>query len=191
VERGFISLHLHKGYKVESVSYDILTRRREYFVWVKGQLMLAILDFYERHNPFLRLIALFRILKYIKKYPKPTKENTNKPNSHFFIDIFTEFLSKHDNPPHQYPKNYRLFGRDHLYEAIGVLFVNTYEHDDNEEEILDWFCKKLIKGYEDGVYIPTELDAPTVLWKDRVASESLAKKRMMASVGLTDGGKYE
>lgn len=107
------------------LSIDILRTRRQYFVdKVKAPLMKALV-----------ILA--------GRYPEPTKENTDKHNTHVLLDIWDEFFKHEDNP-----------GRDGLFKAIRKITIAEYEHDGYYSQRIDWFLKKLAQAYVDGEWEP-------------------------------------
>ena len=137
------------------ITDDILTKRRGYFMEkVKAPLMKAI-------------------VLYGKRYPEPTRGNTNNPYSHVLLDIWDEFFELEDNP-----------GRDALFKALRRISVGEIEANNYYSQRLTWFLMKLTQAYLDGKWKPNLPCCPYICWKDpaTIAAKHQAIEDMVISM---------
>lgn len=115
---------------------DILFHRRQYFIEkVKAPLQKAIEKLGSRANSYwVRLLVVFEILRLIRKYPEPTRENTVFNNSHIYIDIANDFKKWHRNP-----------GRQALIDAGLRLLIDTVEHDGYYDFLFSVFISECLR----------------------------------------------
>lgn len=123
-------------------------KARQYIIKkVKKPLMGAIIGLGKRGSWLSMLIALIQIVRTIKRYPDPTRENCIQPNSHKLFDIEDKFFGYEDNPPHpRHPKKYPNHGREQLFRALFKLFIAEYEHDPYYRFRIDWMLEEIEKS---------------------------------------------
>ena len=135
---------------------DILKDRRQYFIdKVKAPLMSNLIKFVSKSSWIGTLIALISIIRLIRKYPEPTRENTRKPNTHAWIDIWDEFFKYEDNP-----------GRNLLFRAIRKIFICEYEHDSYYSSRIDRMLEWWLEKYQNGEYNKRMPWNPLACWNE-------------------------
>ena len=83
--------------------------------------------------------------------PEPTKENTERPNTHRLLDMEAKFFGHEDNP-----------NRTKLYRAAWKIFIAEYEHDPAITYRLDYIFEEQAKsGWE-----PRPPGHPDRYWKE-------------------------
>ena len=91
-----------------------------------------------------------KIIAHIKKYPEPTRENCEHPNSLILFDIRDKFLEYETHP-----------NKTGLWQAAFKLLIAEYEHDDYYRFRFDWLLEQI---NERGWLPRTEI--PNVCWKE-------------------------
>lgn len=159
---------------------DILGWRRVYFMdKVKNPLKKALNSLTNKHSGlFARIIALIQIVRMIRRYPEPTKENTVNPNSHVFIDVWDELIEYDE-----------LEVSKQLWRAFKKITVCEYEHDPPYKERMDMFLMRLFKAYLDGKWEFPIMDSPTNTWLNPESIKALAEARMEYAVSGTVRGR--
>ena len=101
------------------------------------------------------------------KYFQPTRENCIHPNSHHLFDIWDRFNENEDNPAHPGGVNKHMdWGRQHLFDAMWVIFIAEYEHDPYYRSRMDWVVEELVEVVMDGRWKPRPEGYPPKLWKE-------------------------
>lgn len=114
----------------------ILRYKREYYKEeVKAPLMKAMVGFAKCGSWISMLIALIQIVRIVKRYPEPTRENTPGGNVHILLGIEDKFFKYENNS-----------GRDALFRAAFRLFIATYAHDPYYRYRADWFKEEWDKS---------------------------------------------
>lgn len=148
---------------------DILGWRRVYFMdKVKNPLKKALDSLTNSDKGLLtRIIALIQVVRMVRRYPEPTKENTVNPNSHVLIDIWDTFL-----------KNEKLGISRQIWGALKKITVCEYEHDPYYKERMDTFLMLLFGKYLSGEWEFPVLLGPTSQWLDPEVTKALAEARI-------------
>jgi len=126
-----------------SIINQMLFKHRNYIInKVKAPLMNALVAF--GNSSFLGRIKLItNIARLIKRYPVPTKENTNYKNTHTTLDIIDKFFLLH-----------KIKDRDPLFRAGYRLVVDEFEHDGHYGSVRDWWIEEIIKAILAGNWLP-------------------------------------
>lgn len=98
---------------------DMLYHRRQYIIDVKAVLLENIEKFGSGAGHWWdRLLMLVQMVRLIRKYPVPTKENTIFQNTHIYLDVQADFRKWHKNR-----------GRQLLIDVGIRLLADECEHD--------------------------------------------------------------
>lgn len=97
---------------------------------------------------------LKKIVKYCLGYPEATRENVNKPNSLFLIELEEKFFI-----------NLNLPQREELFKSLWRSFKAEYEHDDIYAELFDWLLLELHQGILERRYKPHPPNKYAGYWK--------------------------
>jgi len=101
---------------------------------IKTPLMKSIVAFGKGGSWLGMLIALIQIIRTAKKYPVPSEEIVQHPNTLILLDIQEKFFRYEDNP-----------GRNALFRAIWRIFIDEYEHDPYYRYRIDWVLEEVSK----------------------------------------------
>ena len=161
---------------ISEMQEDILKKRRGFFQHkVKEPLMLGIVRCSRRYSWVGRLALLWevwRIVRAIQRYPKPTRKNCKNPNTLVLLDLVEWFLSNEDNPPHPDPEACPYFGRYQLFEAFFTGLLAEHEHDNYYTQRADKFLEKWYEYRISGKWIPAPAWSPMECWKDPETNEA-------------------
>lgn len=83
----------------------------------------------------VKAVLLKKIISFVKKYPEPTRENCEHPNSLILFDIRDKFFEYECNP-----------GREELFRAVFKLLIAEYEHDAYYRFRIDWVLEQIAKS---------------------------------------------
>ncbi len=101
-------------------------------------------------KPLLKAITILAT-----RFPEPTRELTNAPNTHRFLEIKDKFFEFEDNK-----------GRNALFRAIWKIFIWVYEHDKYYRHRIDWVIEQIIELNNQGFWQPREPRKPSRHWKE-------------------------
>ena len=118
----------------------ILQYNRQYAIWqIKEPMVKAFIALGEKPSFFKKLRLIWGIMKLIKKFPEPTKENCVFPNTRRLIDIRDKFFEFEDEGDSRIP----------CYRALWKLLIIEYEHDGDKRHRIDWILEQILKsGWE-------------------------------------------
>jgi hypothetical protein len=142
--KGNIDTTLFKLVPIKTVSREILVNHRKYFVELKAKTM-ATLDKLAKSKWYQKIFYAYALLKLIKLYPEPTKNNTVGTCTHTCLDIIEKFWKYEKNP-----------GRAILFKAIYRLALDIFEHDLYYEDRRDWWIEEIVKAILDSKWKPRE-----------------------------------
>lgn len=137
----------------ETITNTILVKRRRYYIdKVKTPLARGIIGIINQ-GWIARIRTVFEIIKLIRKYPEPTKENTKYLNTHTTLDLVDEFFRLYTNK-----------SRVLLFKAFYRLMSGTFEHDGHYSSIREWWIEKIIIAILNGKWNPRPSNWPLDKW---------------------------
>lgn len=158
---------------MSGLASDILVERRNYFIdKVKEPFLKAMVECtrpskYNKVKSYIYMLwSIWNIVRTIRKYPEPTKENCNNSSAHALMDIWDEFFELEENQ-----------GRDALFRAIRRVSVSEVEHDNYYSQRITWFILRLVSKYMSGDWAPLEPWAPMVCWNDPKVINAMIQAR--------------
>jgi len=114
----------------------ILQYHRQYVIEdIKAPMLDAIVALSGETGFFRKLRLIFAIIKLIKRFPEPTKENCVFPNSRRLIEIRDKFFELEGEA-----------SRVPIYRAIWKLLIVEYEHDGDKRHRIDWILEQIQQG---------------------------------------------
>lgn len=148
------------------VSQYILGRRYVYFIKkVKIPLRKALIKLASDGVSWIgAALAIIHVIRLIRKYPEPTKENTVNsptiPNIHMWIDLWDDFLQWEDDSVKD------PLGQVVLFRTLRRLHLGTYAHDTYYGQRNDRFFELWVEKYLNGEYQPLPEHLPSDRWKE-------------------------
>lgn len=103
----------------------------------------------------VKACLLKAIITLCLRYPQPTEQNCNKPNTHFILDLEKRFFGHYTCPQ-----------RIELYRALFRLWADEYEHDDSHAKNFDYLLGELHQAILERKYKLYPPDQFTVYWKE-------------------------
>lgn len=166
-----------------SLHFDMLWGRRQYFIKKVKSPLVKVLHrslTISKGNRLFANICLLRdvwlMVKFVNKYPEPTRENTKKRSTHVLLDVWDEF--------EKYNK-----ARRELFKVVRRVSACECEHDIDYSQRITWLIKKLSEKYLSGEWPPLEPWAPKNFWKDPVVKEAWRKAFIEMTAFGTIGGR--
>jgi hypothetical protein len=104
---------------------------------------------------------LMAIVKYCKRYPEPTRENTTRHNTHILLNIRDKFFSYETNR-----------GRRELFEAAWRMLIAEYEHDRYYGDLFDWLIEEISKSD----WKPRAIGHPVYCWEEPYEGDCKVKE---------------
>lgn len=89
-----------------------------------------------------------------RRFPEPTRENCQHPNTLILFDIWDKFFEYEDNPR-----------RGALFQALKRLSIAEYEHDPYYRDRIGFFIEELVKAVSDGRWQSRSI-RPMSHWKE-------------------------
>lgn len=163
--------------KKANLTDDILIHRRRFFIVdVKAPLARSLSKLASGKLSWIgSLFTLIKIVILIRRYPEPTHENAQYPNTHILIDLWDLFFLYEDNR-----------GKNFLFRAIRRLVLCEYEHDPYYRSRIDWFIEKLVEKYNGGEWTSRKPWSPIGHWTEPAVLEATMalKVSLLKSAGL-------